>query len=184
MDNQFQKDTTATGETTQTAFIDEQTRKEYFEKLRQEQNLSLGLIGGLGAALVCALIWVVITVWTGYQISYMPIGIGIAVGFAIRFLGKGIDIIYGILGAVLSLFGCLLGDFLSIYGFLANAYNMSYFEIFGQLDLSMAIDTFVENTDFMSVLFYGVAIFVGFTSAKESPSDEDILAYAVEKQNA
>lgn len=64
---------------------------------------------------------------TEYQIGYMAIAVGFLVGFVIRLTGKGIDKIFGISGAILAIFGCLLGNLLSNVGFIANAEGLRYF---------------------------------------------------------
>jgi hypothetical protein len=64
-------------------------------KLRNHQSFNFALIGGLVAALLSAIIWAVISVFTQYQIGYMAIGVGLIVGYAVKFFGAGIDIKFG-----------------------------------------------------------------------------------------
>ncbi|MGK0390595.1 MAG: hypothetical protein ACI94Y_003353 [Maribacter sp.] len=66
---------------------------------------------------------------TEYQIGFMAIGVGILVGFDNKFAGKGIDSMFGIIGASFALFGCLLGNLFTIVGFAANAEGFSYLEM-------------------------------------------------------
>lgn len=100
--------------------INEEKLMYYKEKLRLEQNLILGMGAGAAACLVSAFLWAVISVATGYQIGYMAIAVGLLVGFAIRFVGKGIDPIFGIMGALFALAGCLLGNFFNIIALLSQ----------------------------------------------------------------
>jgi len=46
------------------------------QEARDNQNLSLGVGGGIAAAVVGAIIWAIITVVTGYQIGWMAVGVG------------------------------------------------------------------------------------------------------------
>jgi hypothetical protein len=177
----YQKDTTATGETTQAAFVDANLQEEYLAHLRKDQNLGMAVVAGAGASLVGAVLWAVVTVMTGWQIGFMAIGVGILVGFAVRFFGKGVDIPFGIVGAVFSLLGCVFGNFLSIYGFAADAYNVGYFEVFGLVETNLVIDQFVANMGFMDLFFYGFALYEGFKFSTISPTDEDLLEYAAQK---
>ena len=182
--NESYQDTTATGESTRGAFIDSNLTEEYMSKLRREQNLGLGILGGAGGAIIGAALWAVVTVATGFQIGYMAIGVGILVGFAVRFLGKGVDITFGIVGAVFALLGCAAGNFLAMYGITANEFNVGYFEVFGMVGLDVGIDSFIANLDLIDLLFYGIAVYEGFKFATISPTEEDIMEYAAEKQNA
>ncbi|WP_291721647.1 hypothetical protein [Bernardetia sp.] len=182
--NESYQDTTATGQTTQGSFIDPNIETEYLNKLRREQNLGLGVLGGIGGAIIGAALWAVVTVATGWQIGYMAIGVGILVGFAVRFLGKGVDMPFSIIGAVFALVGCALGNFLAMYGISAKEFSVGYFEVFGLVDFSVGVDSFISNIRPMDLLFYGIAIYEGFKFAKISPTEEDVLEYAAEKQNA
>ena len=179
----YQKDTTATGQTTQTAFVDTDLQEEYLAHLRKNQNLGMAILAGFGASLASAVLWAVITVATGWQIAFMAIGVGILVGFAVRFAGKGVDISFGIVGALFSLLGCVLGNFLTIYAVTAQAYGVGYFEIIGLIEFSLVVDGFVESMGVIDLLFYGFALYEGFRFATISPTEEDILEYATEKRN-
>jgi uncharacterized membrane protein len=106
--------------------INPQKLERYMEQLRLEQNLPMGLLGGIAATFIAAFLWAVITVVTKYQIGYMAIAVGFIVGFAVRFTGKGIDKTFGIMGAVLALAGCLIGNFFSIIGIIAGADGLGY----------------------------------------------------------
>lgn len=150
----------------------------YLEQLRLEQNLHLGFIAGLSAALVGAAIWAVITVSTGYQIGYMAIGLGFLVGFAVKETGKGIDKIFGVMGAVLSLFGCLLGNFLSTIGFFANSEGVGYFETLASIDYSYLPEIMMETFSLMDLLFYGIAIYQGYKLSFRQLTEEEIVEHA------
>src|SRR5690606_40980371 len=92
------------------SILDEGKLYQYREMLRLEQNLPLALLAGVAAAVLGAVLWAIITVATNLQIGYMAVGLGFLVGYTVRFAGKGLDKVFGILGSALSLGGCLLGD--------------------------------------------------------------------------
>ena len=137
------------------------------EELNYDSNLILGLVGGVLAMLVSAVIWGLITYFTEYQISWMAIGVGFFVGIAIQKLGKGKSPIYGISGAVLSLLGCLLGNYLFYNGILAREWEAPYFSVLLAISLDPAtvIELFTMAFDIMDLLFYGVAAYIGFRAA-------------------
>ena len=137
------------------------------EELNYDSNLILGLVGGVLAMLVSAVIWGLITYFTEYQISWMAIGVGFFVGIAIQKLGKGKSLIFGISGAILSLLGCLLGNYLFYNGILAREWEAPYFGVLLAISLDPAavIELFTMAFDIMDLLFYGVAAYIGFRAA-------------------
>ena len=132
-----------------------------------DSNLTLGLVGGVLAMLVSAVLWGVITYFTEYQISWMAIGVGFLVGFAIQKLGKGKTLIYGISGAVLSLLGCLLGNFLFYNSILAREWGVPFFSVLFAISFDPAaiVELFTLAFDVMDLLFYGIAAYIGFRTA-------------------
>ena len=136
------------------------------EELKMKQNLPLAIIAGLGSAIVMAILWAVITVVTKYQIGYMAIAVGFVVGYAVNFAGKGIDKIYGIIGAVCALLGCVVGNFLSQVGFIAldPEIGLSYFQSLKLLlsDMPITVEIMKETFSPIDILFYGIAIYEGY----------------------
>ena len=132
-----------------------------------DSNLIMGLVGGVSAMLVSAAIWGGITYFTEYQISWMAIGVGLFVGFAIQKLGKGKSLIFGISGAVLSLLGCLLGNFLFYNGVIAKEWGVSFFNVLlaTSFDLEAIIEIFTLTFDYRDLLFYALAAYIGFRTS-------------------
>jgi hypothetical protein len=157
----------------ETSPIDQSQLVEAVAKMRQQQNLFLSILAGFGAAILAAIIWAVLTVSFQYQIGFMAVGIGFAVGFAVR-LGKGIDKIYGILGAVLSLFGCLLGNFFALLGFIAKQENINVVETLSKINYSKVPDLMISTFSAMDLVFYGIAVYEGYKFSFRKISPEDI----------
>jgi hypothetical protein len=142
------------------------------EHFRTEQNLVGGLVAGLGAALIGAGLWMAVTVTTGYQIGWMAVGIGVLVGLAVRYGGKGIDSSFGVVGAVLALFGCLLGNLLAMCQLIANFHEVPLMEVLGQLTPQGAVTILVETFTPIDLLFYGIAVYEGFKLSKRQITPE------------
>ena len=141
--------------------IDEiQNRKK--EQLLLNQNLPFGVVAGILAGLIGAVLWAVITVSTEYQIGYMAIGIGFLVGFGIRTFGKGIEPIFGILGAVVSLASCILGNLFTIVGFVSKEDGTNPLQMLGYIDYSVVPSVMIESFQPMDILFYGIAVWAGY----------------------
>ena len=73
----------------------------------RESNLPFGILAGIVAAAIGAGIWMAVAITTGLQVGYVVIAIGAMVGLAMRVVGNGRSMIFGIVGALLTLGGCL-----------------------------------------------------------------------------
>lgn len=135
---------------------------EIFEKLKNEQNLKSGILSGLVAGMIGAILWGAITVATNFQIGYMAIAIGAGVGFTVRKFGDGIDQIFGIWGAIIALFSVILGNFFSIIGFIGNELNLGFFETLFLFDYSYLPDVMYESFNVIDLLFYVIAMYEGY----------------------
>ena len=145
------------------------TTQPAIEQLDDQPNLFMGLVGGVIAMLVSALVWGVISYFTEYQIGWMAIGVGFLVGIAIRFFGKGKTVTFGISGAVLALVGCVLGNLIFYSGVIAREEGLSFLEVFFLMLLSPAavMEVFTIAFDFRDILFYALAAYVGFSTAMD-----------------
>lgn len=136
---------------------------EDLERLKAEQNFPMAVLGGVLASIICVFIWAIITVATKYQISYMAMGVGVAVGFTIQKFGKGLTPVYGILGAGLALIACFCGNIISYTCFIADQYeSYSYLEAISNLNWDISMSIAIETFQPMDVLFYGLAIYTGY----------------------
>ncbi|MBW7869040.1 MAG: hypothetical protein H3C31_12010 [Brumimicrobium sp.] len=136
------------------------------EKLRLEQNLSFAIIASLVSAIVMAILWAILTITSGYQFSIMAIVVGLSVGFAVRFAGKGIDGIYGWIGAIGALLACIIGNFFSYVGYISlePESDMSYFEsmIFLLSNMQITAEIMLEVFSPIDLIFYVFAVFEGY----------------------
>ena len=154
--------------------IDEMKMQMLMNRLKENQNLSMGILGGFVAALAGASVWAIITAITGYQIGFMAIGVGFLVGFAVRYLGQGVDQVYGFIVGGLSLVGCLLGNVLKACIFYAEAEAIPFMDVVGALDFSIAFEILVETFSPMDILFYGIAIYYGYKSSFRHFTEEEL----------
>lgn len=168
----------STEEQVQEIQVNEEKLARYKAQLETEQNFPMGLIAGFVACIVSAILWAAITYFTGYQISYMAIGVGFLVGFAIRIAGKGMSIIYGIIGAVFALLGCVLGNFLTLIALIGDMNGVGFMEMLSGIDFTLIIDMVKETTGFMDLLFYAAATFLGFAYAQREITDEELVEHA------
>lgn len=155
---------------------DQSQIEQAMDELRGEQNLGLGIVAGLGGAIIGAVAWAAITVSTGYQMGWIAIGVGFLVGIAVRIAGKGLDNSFGIAGAVFALFGCVLGNFLTICVQLAEERETTYMEVISSLDLEKIGQWMSGTFQVLDLLFYGIAVYEGYQFAFRRVTEEDVIA--------
>ena len=153
--------------------LTEDEAQRAMEFFRQEQNLVMGTIYGLVAAVVGAAVWAGVTIATEYQIGWMAVGIGFLVGIAVRAGGKGIDQAFGVVGAALSLVGCALGNLFTVAWFVSQEFGVPVGEVLSGLDLETAIELMSATFQVMDLLFYGLAIYFGYRYAFRQLSVDD-----------
>jgi len=181
-ENQVAMETTSEQDvTTAEVKIDEGKLERYLEELRLEQNLLFGSLSGALAAIVGAGIWAAITIATNYQIGWMAVAIGFLVGFSMRIAGKGMDKIFGFIGAVLSLIGCLLGNVFTIVSYVATQEGLSFMQTLSQIDWSLVPSLLVETGSPIDLLFYGIAIYEGYKFSFRKITEEELVANATIK---
>jgi len=157
--------------------------RERYEQLRAEQSLVIAFLAGLSAAVVGALAWAAVTVSTEFQIGYMAVAVGFIVGFAVR-LGKGIDKTFGILGAVLSLLGCVLGNVFSIVGFIMNQEDLGLMETLSRINYGKIPELMLANFSVMDLVFYAIAVYEGYRFSFRRLTTEDVSPGAAPPQPA
>jgi len=156
------------------ALPDEKQLRQALDVLRSEQNLVIGAVGGTAAALVGAALWAAITCLTDYQIGWMAVGVGALVGVAVRALGRGVDKVFGVFGAVLALAGCLLGNILAVCGMVATQEDMGLLDVLGQVDLQVALEMLRATFSPMDLVFYGLAVFEGYRFSFRQVTQEEL----------
>jgi hypothetical protein len=154
--------------------INEQQAAMLMQTFAEEQNLLMGTLSGLLAALLGAGIWAAVTVTTEYQIGWMAVGIGFLVGFTMRYAGKGITPVFGTVSAVLSLVGCLVGNVVTYTWFIADMEGMTFMEVASQLNLAVVIGLLTSTFAVMDILFYGLAAYFGYKYAFRQVTQADI----------
>jgi hypothetical protein len=134
-----------------------------------EKKLLLGSFAALAAAIIGAIIWAVVTVTTKYQIGFMAVGVGAFVGFALR-IGNG-GRTFGILGAFLALFGCILGNYFSLIALAAAELHVPFFTLLSNTDTAKVISAMWEDFISTSFLFYAIAAYEGYKFSAIRPSN-------------
>jgi len=156
-----------------TPVIDETKSHMLLQQLRDNQNLSLGIVGGLGAAIAGAVVWALITALTQYQIGFMAIGVGLLVGYAVRRMGQGVDPVFGYFGAGLSLLGCVIGNILTTCIITSQQEGIALSQVLASLNPAVAVEIMKYTFSPIDLLFYGLAVYYGYKfSFRQMTQDE------------
>jgi len=129
---------------------------------RSRQPLSVAAAGGLLAALVGALAWAAISAVANAPVIWMSIGMGAMVGGAIRVLGHGSNRSFGILGAGLTLFACILGNGFANCAFVARDVGLSVTSLLVQISPHSLPRLIAATFHPADVLFYALALCLGY----------------------
>ncbi len=151
------------------------------DQLRSQQSLPGALLAGLIASLIGAGVWAAVTVATEVQIGWMAVGVGFLVGIAVRTLGKGMDPIYGIVGACFSLLGCAVGNLLAGCGIVASQQDVAVLDVLAQLDVDVATGLMTAMFSPIDLLFYGLALYQGHKLSFRRISEGELLALMGER---
>ncbi|HEX8312044.1 MAG TPA: hypothetical protein VF614_12045 [Chthoniobacteraceae bacterium] len=149
---------------------------EFQRQLERQQNLPMAVLAGVTAAVVGGGLWAAITLMTNYQIGWMAVGVGFLVGYAVRMAGKGVTPIYGVIGAVCALLGCLLGNFFTATELIAQHLSVSEMEVISNMTPELVFEMMKETFSGMDLLFYGIAVYEGFKLSTRKATPEELAA--------
>ena len=131
-------------------------------KILSEQNFNLAIPAGIGAAILGAVAWAIVTVATEMQLGLMAIAVGYIVGRTVRAVGHGIEPKFGYLGASCALLGCIAGNVLSDIAFYAKIRGIGFGEALSDLDMVMLTRLVSSFSQAMDLVFYAIAIYEGY----------------------
>lgn len=153
--------------------IDEMKYQQFLNEIEGNQNLHMGIVAGLIAAVIGAAAWAAVTVITDFQIGWMAVGIGFLVGYAVRITGKGIGKSFGYIGAILALSSCLAGNLLSICAIVSKQEAIPFFHLLTRLNPQIILEIMKTTFSPIDLLFYGIAVYTGYRfSFKQVTEDE------------
>jgi len=148
-------------------------RKAAIHEREAEQSYEAATVAGVVATVLAAFLWAMITADVGAPIGWMAMGMGFVVGLAVRVAGRGIDPEFGVIGATLSLLGCVLGNVLAASAMIAAQQGTPVTEVVSALDLVITADLLIAWFRPIDLMYYGVAAFAGYqTSFRRLPETQ------------
>ncbi len=153
--------------------IDPLKLNRLLQQIRDNQNLTMGIVGGLLGAIIGAVGWGLLTWLTHYQIGFAAIGVGFLAGFGVRYLGKGIDVAFSIVGALTALIGVFLGDIFWACIEISRGEGVPLSDVISALNPELIGSIFRETFSPIQLLFYGFAVWAGFKYAKRTLTPQE-----------
>lgn len=127
------------------------------------ENIVLAILAGTVAAGLGAGLWMMVAVATGMHIGYVALGVGALVGLAVRMAGNGRGMVFGIIGAVLTLVGCLAGEVLTVVQLSTNA-ERDFYQSLTSLDIGQLVANISDRMNEQPIMYliYAIGIFEGY----------------------
>ncbi|MFF5918084.1 hypothetical protein ACFY8C_07055 [Streptomyces flavochromogenes] len=129
-------------------------------------NVALGLVAAVVAALVSAGVYGAVIGGTEREIGWAAVGIGFLTGLAAGKVG-GRNPVLPVASAVLALGAVYLGQLLGIAILLSKELNVSATELFLQ-EFGLLTEGWNATKDPLTFLFFGIAAFAAFSGAKKA----------------
>ncbi|WP_129307345.1 hypothetical protein [Streptomyces sp. L2] len=129
-------------------------------------NLALGLIAAVVAALVAAGLYGVVIGLTKHEIGWAAVGVGFLIGVAAGKAG-GRNPAVAIASAVLALGSVYLGQLVGTAMIGADELHVSFSELFFD-HLDLVQQAWKENADPLTFVFFAIAAFAAFSGTKKA----------------
>lgn len=155
---------------------EKQRHAERAVQLIAEQNFTAALIAGAVAMLLAAGAYgAVVATWPMYH-GFAAAGVGIFVGSAIVFLGRGLETKFALLAVAYTVAGCLLGNVFVRAIVLAQAVRAPVTDSFRGQSWSTLAEWAVDGLGLGHVLYWLVAVVAAGFLARRPLSRADRLA--------
>jgi hypothetical protein len=129
-----------------------------------------GFAGGAAAAGLCTLVAGGFAALSGHWYGFLSVGIGFAVAFAVRKLGRGNSAQFGLIGATWSLLGCLGAYHLAWAIVMAREAGEPFFEFVSGIESwGGFMQAVLGPKDFV---FYAIAAYFGYKRSYDAVADK------------
>lgn len=129
-------------------------------------NLVLGLLAALAAAVVVGGLYGVVIGATKHEIGWAAVGVGFVVGLAAGKAG-GRNPALPVVGAILALGSVYLGQLVGEAMIIADHFHVGFNEVFFQ-HLDAVQDVWKEDADPLTFVFFAIAAFAAFSGTKKA----------------
>jgi uncharacterized membrane protein (DUF485 family) len=117
--------------------VDKNDFSKHWQYLKKRENLLIGVLSSLGAAIIILILWVVIMRLTSYKVGWMALAAGFGIGYSMQYFGKGVSPQFGVIGGAISFFTWLAGNFFTAAVIFSRIKHMSFLTLMSHIDFSM-----------------------------------------------
>jgi len=155
---------------------EKQENYELAEKLISEQNFAAAVIAGAVATILASFAYgMTVAVWP-IAYGFAAAGVGIVIGFAMGFLGRGITKKFAIAAALFTFVGCVLGNVFRVVINLARSTGASPIDIFRDTSFTALAEKTFSNVFSIALLYWFVAVVAAVFLSRRALSRSDRLA--------
>ena len=145
-------------------------------KLLSEQNFTAAVIAGAIAAILAAVAYGIVVERWPFSYGFAAAGVGIAIGFFMGFLGRGISMKFSVVATAYTIVGCLLGNMFVRIMNLAQATASLPGEVIGGSSLGVLARWAVSGLSPIHLVYWFVAVFAAVFLARRPLSRVQRLA--------
>jgi len=156
-------------------YRDPMVLQEFADEQKKEQKLGIGILWALAAGVGTVVLWTAAIVLLKYKLGWFSIVAALGIGFTLRIKGKGIDPVFGIAGAGVTLIVCLLGSLATAVSILSLQSDRSFFFILSKLDFGDVFSLLGAIFKPIDVMVYAFAIYAGYHFSFKQPTLTDML---------
>lgn len=155
---------------------EKQENYELAKKLISEQNFVAALIVGAVASLLAAAAYGITAATWPFSYGFAAVGIGIAIGLSIQFLGRGISTKFAVVAIVYTITGWFLGNLFRLIVAQAVGNSTSPIEILRDSSFPVLVERSVSYFSLIDLVYLFVAVFCSAFLATRSLSRSERLA--------
>jgi hypothetical protein len=137
--------------------------------LRTQQNGTLAAFAGAACALLSALAATAIALRFSTPTLWMAPLIGLATGCAVR-LGKGVDPMFGFMGATFAALGCILSKTFTLVGTIADTEDIPAAEVLHHADPAKLAHLLIDTIAVAELPLVLAALVAAFRCARRTPT--------------
>ena len=146
------------------------------EKLISEERFAAAMVAGAVAALLAAAAYgIAVSVWP-LSYGFAAAGVGLFVGLAIGFLGRGVSSRFAVLAAIFTFVGCVVGNAVAQVFHIARATGTSPLDVMTTESLSTLFDWLVSGLSLVHAVYWLVAVVCAGFLSRRALSRADRLA--------
>ena len=159
--------------------MDQEEKQQLYaraEQLLSEQNFTAAVIAGAITTVLAAFAYAIIARQWPFSYGFAAVGIGIAIGFAMQYLGRGVDRQFAVVATVFTIVGCLLGNAFREAIFNTSGDLLARLSAIGDIEFSTFLEQSFSYASSAYLVFWLIAVWFAVFLVKRPLSRTDRLA--------